>query len=320
MDWRPSAPLANLRRRAQILAELRAFFAARGVWEVETPLLSAATNPDPNLASFACRYSGPGAPPDATLWLQTSPEFAMKRLLAAGSGSIYQLGRAFRRDERGRFHNPEFTLLEWYRVGMDHHGLMDEVADLMQAVLGPLPRQDVTYRDAFLRHAEVDPFTADMAQLRACAERHGIVAPPTLIERDGWLDLLFSMVVGPGFDPEWLTFVTDFPPSQAALARIRPDSPPVAERFELFVGPLELANGFHELTDPNEQARRFASERAEREAAGQPVPSLDERLLAALRTGLPDCAGVALGVDRLVMLACGARSIEEVLAFPVERA
>ncbi|WP_309544935.1 EF-P lysine aminoacylase EpmA [Alkalilimnicola ehrlichii] len=287
---------------------------------METPLLSAAANSDPQLASFDCRYNGPGAPADGRLWLQTSPEFAMKRLLAAGSGSIYQLCRAFRADERGRRHNPEFTILEWYRVGFDHYQLMDEVAELATLLLGPHPEQRLTYRDAFLRYAEVDPFTADEADLRACAERWDVPYPKGLSGHDNWLDLLLSCIVTPALAAERFTFITDFPASQAALARIREGSPPVAERFELFIGGMEIANGFHELTDPTEQQMRFAAEQAARTAQGLPAPTTDRRLLAALAAGLPACAGVAVGLDRLIMLVCGANAIDEVLAFPIERA
>ncbi len=319
-DWRPSAPLENLRRRAQILAQIRRFFALRDVWEVETPALSAATNLDPNLGSLCCPYRGPGAPADGVLWLQTSPEFAMKRLLAAGSGSIYQLCRAFRADERGRRHNPEFTILEWYRVGFDHKQLMDEVAALAEEILGISRRVELSYRDAFLAHAGVDPFATTETELAACVSSHGIIAPQGLEGLDAWLDLLFSHVVAPALEPQALVFVVDFPPSQAALARVREGNPAVAERFELFIDGMEIANGFHELVDPVEQARRFERERAHRVAQGQPVSQIDSRLLAALQEGLPACAGVALGVDRLVMLACGAQAIDEVIAFPVERA
>lgn len=321
-DWRPSASIEHLRRRAQVLRTLREFFFQRQVLEVETPVLAAAAVTDPNIESLSVAYDGPGAPPGRTLWLQTSPEYAMKRLLAAGSGSIYQICHAFRAGERGRRHNPEFTLLEWYRVGFDHHRLMDEVAELVCAVLGERPVERLSYRKAFLEYAGVDPWRTTGTELKACAERHGIPPPPLdEDELDGWLDLLLSEVVSPRLGAGCYTFVYDFPPTQAALARIRREgAQSFGERFELFIDGLEIANGYHELTDPREQAERFEAERQRRTAAGQPVSVLDERLLAALAAGLPDCAGVALGLDRLVMLAVGAVSIEEVLAFPVERA
>ncbi|HEV8629660.1 MAG TPA: EF-P lysine aminoacylase EpmA [Thermoanaerobaculia bacterium] len=323
-DWRPTAPLDNLRRRAELLASVRGFFAARGVLEVETPLLGAAAATDPHLASIGAELS---APAPRTLWLQTSPELHMKRLLAAGSGPIWQLGKAFRDGEAGRRHNPEFTMLEWYRPGWDHHRLMDEVEELLRATLGSLagaaPAERLTYRQAFLTHAGVDPFAADVAALRRRAAELGIEAAALPDDRDTWLNLLLATAVEPRLGRSCPTFVHDFPASQAALARVRrdgPDDPPVAERFEAFVAGVELANGYHELADPVEQERRFAADLAERRRRGLPALPADSRLLAALAHGLPDCSGVALGFDRLVMLALGADAIAEVIAFPVDRA
>ena len=301
-----------LRRRGEILASIRAFFAPRDVLEVETPLLAAAGVTDPQIDGIPATVPGLGR-----RWLQTSPEYAMKRLLAAGCGSIYQLGRAFRAGELGRFHNPEFTLLEWYRPGLDAGALMDEVAALVAEVLGPAPVERLEYREAFRRHAGLDPFTASLAELQQAASAAG---PVQGLDRDRVLDLLMGVEVAPRLGRGVRTFITGYPASQAALARLRPDDPATAERFELFVEGLELANGFRELTDPHEQARRFREDRRRRRAAGRPAPAADRRLLAALEAGLPDCSGVALGVDRLVMLACGADHIQEVLAFPADRA
>lgn len=322
-DWRPATPLGMLRLRARLLADMRAFFAARGVLEVDTPALSAATIADPNLHSFATRYHGPGPRHGQTLYLHTSPEFPMKRLLAAGSGDIYQFSKVFRDGEAGSRHNPEFTLLEWYRVGFDHHRLLNEVAELVARVLtGRLsgPPVLLSYRDAFRRYLGIDPLTADTAELRACAEVQG-VAPSGQFgpaDPDPWRDLLLSVCIEPQLPPDRLVFLYDYPASQAALARIRPGVPPLAERFELYCGGLELANGFHELADPVEQRRRFEHDNQRRLAQGlAPVP-LDEHLLAALAE-LPDCAGVALGVERLLMLAAGAKRLDEVLSFPFER-
>jgi lysyl-tRNA synthetase class 2 len=318
-DWRPTADLAVLRLRAGLLAAVRAFFAARGVLEVETPVLGAATVTDPHLSSLATTSGA---------YLQTSPEYPMKRLLAAGSGPIFQLARSFREGEAGRRHNPEFTLLEWYRPGFDHHRLMDEVEELLEALLGErFPAGGalrLTYAEAFRRHAGVDPF-ADPTERLADAARSaaGGQVPDLEGDRDAWLDLLMATAVEPGLDLERPTFVHDFPVSQAALARVREPAagvPPVADRFELFAAGMELANGFHELADPAEQRRRFERDLALRRARGLPEPPVDERLLAALEAGLPDCAGVALGFDRLVMVAAGAGAIEEVLAFPAGRA
>lgn len=327
-DWRPAAGLEALRLRARLLASVREFFAARGVLEVETPCLGAATVTDPHLHSLATRLG------ERTYHLQTSPEYAMKRLLAAGSGPVYQLARAFRDGEVGRRHNPEFTLLEWYRPGFDHHRLMDEVEELLAEVAGiPSgvrgPAERLTYAEAFRIHAGVDPFADPPDRLAEAARAASGGSVPDLgDDRDAWLDLLMGTVVegrlglsGEGGRP---TFVYDFPASQAALARVRapiPEGgPAVAERFELFVEGVELANGFHELADPAEQRRRFERDLARRRERGLPEPPMDERLLAALESGLPDCAGVALGFDRLVMLVAGAESISQVLAFPADRA
>ncbi|HSN54138.1 MAG TPA: EF-P lysine aminoacylase EpmA [Candidatus Sulfomarinibacteraceae bacterium] len=329
-DWRPTASLEALRMRAGILGAIRGFFAERGVLEVETPLLAAAPVTDVHLQALSTRYRGPGHDEGLELWLQTSPEFAMKRLLAASNGPIYSLGKAFRDGEAGSRHNPEFTLLEWYRPGWDHHRLMDEVEALIVAVLGSSGRvsgsgsgsgQRLTYAEAFRRHAGVDPFHDPVAALaNRAAELLGHAPPDLGDDRDAWLELLLSHAVEPQLGRGRPTFVFDFPASQAALARIRPGDPPVAERFELFLEGVELANGYHELGDPAEQRRRFEADLAERRVRGLLEVPVDERLLAALAHGLPDCAGVALGVDRLVMLAAGASRIDQVIAFPVDRA
>ncbi len=324
--WRPSADLSVLRLRAELLAQIRAFFAACGVLEVETPALSAAAITDPHLASFKTCYSGPGSQHGRPLYLHTSPEFAMKRLLAAGSGCIYQIARVFRDGEAGSRHNPEFTLLEWYRVGFDHHRLMDEVAELVGMLLaGRLALAEperLSYRQIFQHHLNLDPHRATVADLAACAETRNISIPTGMPpdDPDPWLDLLLTHCVEPRLGSGRLTFVHDYPASQAALARLRPDDPPVGERFELYINGIELANGFHELGDAVEQHRRFAQENAARRAAGLPIMPMDEHLLAALEFGLPDCAGVALGFDRLVMLATRKTSLAEVLAFPLDRA
>lgn len=312
-DWRPAASREALGRRAALLARIRAFFAARGVVEVETPLLSAAAVTDPHLTSF--RVAGG----ERALYLRTSPEFAMKRLVAAGSGPIYELAKAFRQDEAGRLHNPEFTILEWYRPGWDHHALLDEIDAFLAAVLGTPAAERVTYAELFARHLGVDPHRDGVEGLRAAAAEHGLDAVGEL-DRDGWLQLLLSHLVEPLLGRGRPAFVLDFPVSQAALARIRQGDPPVAERFEVYVEGVELANGFHELADAGEQRRRFAADLATRRARGLPEVPVDERLLAALESGLPDCAGVALGVDRLAMLEAGAGSLAAVMAFPIDRA
>lgn len=322
--WQPTLDHEILHLRARLLADIRGFFAARGVLEVDTPALSATTIPDPNIHSFITRYHGPGPRHGKSLYLQTSPEFSMKQLLAAGSGDIYQLAKVFRDGEMGAYHNPEFTLLEWYRLGFDHRRLIDEVAELVSALLASRlsgPPLLLSYRDAFMDYLGIDPLTAPVTELRARAEGEGVAPRMGLApdDPDPWRDLLLSVCIEPQLPPDRLVFLHEYPASQAALARIRPGPSPVAERFELYCGGLELANGFHELTDPVEQRRRFDRDNQRRVERGlAPVP-VDEHLLAALFE-LPDCAGVALGVDRLVLLAAGAASLDDVLSFPFTRA
>jgi lysyl-tRNA synthetase class 2 len=317
-DWRPSAPLENLQQRARILQRVRAFFAERGVLEVETPMLSAAAITDPHLESFTTRYTGPGHASGLPLYLHTSPEFPMKRLLAAGSGPIYQLCRVFRQGEAGRRHNPEFTLLEWYRPGFAHHELMDEVEALVAPVLGLNDKAErLSYSEAFQRYLDIDPIEADIGALRECAHQHGISGFDDVSERDIWLDLLLTHKVEPELGRDGLCFIYDYPASQAALARLNPEDSRVAERFELYYRGVELANGFHELADSNEQRRRFEAELQARQAQGLEAVPMDERLLAGLEQ-FPDCSGVALGIDRLVMLAVGAESLDQVMAFTID--
>ena len=316
-DWRPTASPDALRLRARLYALVRAFFATRDVLEVETPVLSRAGNTDPNIASFSLEFGGrtDGAP--RTRWLRTSPEFPLKRLLAAGIGDCYELGRVFRDGEAGGRHNPEFTMLEWYRLGWDHRRLAGETAALVQEALGLVGRRahvvEVSYRDLYRGQLGLDPMTADDDALRAALGEVRI--DPAGLTRDDWLDLLMTHRIQPAFPPDQLLVLYDYPASQCALARIRRDDPPVAERFELYLGPLELANGYHELLDAAEQGARFARDADARRARGQPAPPVDDRLLAALGHGLPACAGVALGVDRLLMALLGTTRISDVLAF-----
>jgi elongation factor P--(R)-beta-lysine ligase len=326
-DWRPSATLEVLKLRARLLERIRAFFSERGVLEVETPVLSDAATPDPALASFVTRYVGPLFARGRTLYLHTSPEFPMKRLLAAGSGPIYQIGKVFRDGEAGRLHNPEFTLIEWYRTGFDHRRLMTETGELVTQLLAPHvpldPPERLTYREAFQRHAAIDPHAATAADFAAVAKAHRISVPPDLLAHNDlaiWRDLLLTHVVEPRLGQGRLTFLDEYPASQASLARVLPGEPPVAARFELYLNGVELANGFHELADPDEQRTRFERQLHARAAGDLPAVPPDARLLAALQHGLPDCAGVALGFDRLVMIAAGARSVAEVIAFPFDRA
>lgn len=319
--WRPSAPIENLRRRAQILADIRRFFAERAVLEVETPALSHCAVSDPFIDSIEAAYAPFPGGPVQPLYLQSSPEYAMKRLLAAGSGAIYQLGRAYRNGESGGRHNPEFTMLEWYRPDFDDRALMDEVEALVCSVLGLPPIRRVTYRALFVEQLGLDPLTAPLAELKARA-RTALDVTMDDDDRDSWLNLLMSHLIEPALAGQGAVFVHEFPASQAALARLRTgeDGTPVAARFELFVEGMELANGYHELTDATEQARRLQADQQSRAALELPQRPLEARLVGALAAGLPDCAGVALGVDRLVMLALQTTSINDVIAFPFDLA
>ena len=316
--WMPTASLDTLRLRARMLEEVRAHFAASGALEVETPVLVLAGVTDVHLESLEVRRA------DGTQagFLHTSPEYAMKRLLAAGAPDIFQVARVFREGERGRRHNPEFTMVEWYRLGIDHHALMDDVERLLRRLIEPrrpvAPTRRVAYAEAFLEALGVDPLAAPTDAIREAMLGRGADVPASIAgERDALLDLAMATIVASRFADDRITFLYDFPASQAALARVRG---PVASRFEAFWGELELANGFHELGDAPEQAARFEADRAERAKRGRPDRSPDRLFLDALAHGLPPCAGVALGFDRVAMIAAGARSIDDVVAFPAERA
>ncbi len=330
-DFRPGASFESLRVRARILAQTRNFVAARGVLEVETPLLCEAGAVDQHLDPILARYHPPGSQRPLDRWLVTSSEHSMKRLLAAGSGPIYQISRAFRDGERGRLHNPEFTILEWYRPGWDHHQLMDEVEAIVGEILRSAPggpripegRFDRwTYRQAFLDALGFDPHKVSASDLCRIAGLEGVPPLPGLEaeDRDAWLNLLLlARVEGTlGFDRP--AFLLDYPPSQAALARVRLDDVPVAERFELYVYGVEIANGYHELCDPKEQEARFHEANRKRREMGKAQLPMDLRFLAALEAGLPPCAGVAVGLDRVAMLALGSSTIDDVIAFPIDRA
>jgi lysyl-tRNA synthetase class 2 len=322
-EWRPTATLERLQLRAQLLARVRDYFAATGALEVETPALVRAAVTDVHLESL--RVADDSARTDTTVgFLQTSPEYAMKRLLCAGAPDIYQVCKVFRAGERGGRHNPEFTMIEWYRRDQDHHALMRDVEALIRHVLEPArtsgPSEAVTYREAFQRRLGLDPLRAPVTAIVAAIESAGVHVPDSMragATRDDVLDLAMGTVVADSFARDRLTFLYDFPASQAALARIRGE---VASRFEAFWGPLELANGFHELGSAVEQEARFAADLAQRHARGQTERAMDRFFVDALAAGLPPCAGVALGFDRLVMVATGASRIDEVLAFPFERA
>ena len=341
----PTASMTVLKQRAALLAAIRSFFDSDGYFEVDTPLLSADIVVDAWLEPFVADWI-----PDATNWrkngqpryLQTSPEFAMKRLLAAGADSIYQLGKVFRNGEIGRLHNPEFTMLEWYRCGDDLSDLMDTTESLVKEVFdcgrklieahgdASLPTgiarvlnanrfARLTYEDAFLQETGFSPVECSIADLRAIASRRGLVPPPGLHgdDRDGWLNFLLAELIEPNLGCDCPTFLTNYPASQAALARLSRDGL-TAERFELYLDGIELCNGYFELTDPQVLRERMAEQANVRSAAGvRPLPSMN-RLLAAMEAGLPSAAGNALGVDRLIMLALGKERVSDVIAFPFE--
>ncbi|HVW70374.1 MAG TPA: EF-P lysine aminoacylase EpmA [Steroidobacteraceae bacterium] len=319
--WRPTATRAMLEQRALLLQRARRFFFEGGVLEVDTPIVVNAPVTDVHIHSARVDL---GAPAPHTYFLHTSPEYAMKRLLAAGSGDIYQICHVVRGFERGRLHNAEFTLIEWYRLGFTLDDLMSEVEELVRALLGPVATgrssEHITYRDAFARELQLDPFTASEEHLHEAARKLGFEAAPGAAHRDELLELLMGAAVGPRLGRNALTFVQGYPATQAALARIDPRDPRAALRFELYCEGIELANGFNELVSSAEQRARFEQDTAQRRRLGLPAFPADERLLAALEAGLPECSGVALGFDRAVMLATGAQSIDEVLPFPTESA
>ncbi|MBA4016447.1 MAG: EF-P lysine aminoacylase GenX [Pirellula sp.] len=324
MSFLPTADWPTLRLRAELLRKTRAFFHERGFLEVETPILSADTVVDRHLDPLTTTLEGIGPP--RTLYLQTSPEFAMKRLMAAGGEAIFQIAHAFRQGERGARHNPEFTLVEWYRKGDDYAAGMRLLSDFCEALLGRGPAACVTYRQAFLEHIGVDPLTATTADIANVARSRAPEAAAAFdssahpADRDAWLDLLLTGLVEPHLGIGQPTILCDYPPSQAALARVRNNDPPVAERFELYVDGFELANGYHELLDAQTLLRRNEESNQLRAADGKPTLPAESRLLAAMRHGLPPCTGCALGFDRVVMLAAGKSDIAEVLPFPIERA
>ena len=317
IDWRPGANRSVWLRRAKLHDDIRSFFRLRSVLEVDTPALSEAAVSDPHVESPRTHIDGA----DRVRYLHSSPELPMKRLLAAGSGDIYQICKVFRQGEIGRLHNPEFTLLEWYRLEFDHHDLMDEMdalLDLLVPEIKNLSALRITYREAFLQYAGID-VDSDLDSIQARAVKGPRAAPTGITEKEPWLDWLMGECVAPGFPPDRFTFIYDYPGAQAALAKIRPGRPALAERFEVYWGELELANGFHELTDADEQLARFQRECDSRRDRARHVPPIDEKLIAALRHGLPDCAGVALGLDRLLMACLGKTSLSEVMTFAFSR-
>ncbi|MDA0119822.1 elongation factor P--(R)-beta-lysine ligase [Vibrio sp. T11.5] len=320
-DWQPTASVEQLKQRASLIREVRQFFDDRGVLEVDTPAMSHATVTDIHLHTFQTEFIGPGYADGKKLYLMTSPEFHMKRLLAAGSGCIYQICKSFRNEENGRYHNPEFTMLEWYRVGFDHHQLMNEMDDLLQRLLKVGAAERMTYQQAFLKILNVCPLEASMEELKVAAGKLGLSDIAQLEQdRDTLLQLLFGVGIEPEIGQQVPVFVYDFPASQAALAKINRQDSRVADRFEVYFKGIELANGFHELDNATEQLKRFESDNTKREQTGLATQPIDSHLIKALEAGLPECAGVALGIDRLIMLATSNDHIDKVTAFPFPRA
>lgn len=317
-SWQPSAAISTLRLRAEILKNIRAFFAERDVLEVETPLMQHASVTDPFIESIPAEYqSHLNATPDCC-YLQTSPEYAMKRLLANDSGSIFQICKAFRQAEHGRLHHPEFTMLEWYRIGFNHLQLMEEVDALLQTILKIPSAVNITYQQLFLHHLGIDPLHTTLDELKTCAAAQRINVDDNITDCDTWLNLLLSHCIEPKLGADRPCCIYNFPVSQAALARINPDGF-TAARFEFYYHGMELANGFHELQNANEQRLRFQANNRKRTELGLSSMPIDEYFLAALQSGLPDCAGVALGIDRLIMLAAKTEDIRNVISFDIER-
>lgn len=305
-NWQPTASIENLKIRAQVMQKIRDFFAKRKVLEVETPVFYPSTVTDPVQKAFQL----------GDCFLQTSPEYAMKRLLAAGSGDIFQICKAFRDDEVGRIHNPEFTMLEWYRIGFNLENLMDETADLLQVILGCNKPERMTYQEVFLNILNIDPLTADVNDLKNIVAQHSIHLSESFNNegKDTWLDIVMSHLIEPVVGQTKPIFIYHYPATQAALAKINPDQK-TAKRFEVYFQGMELCNGYDELLNPEELEKRFHQDNELRKSRNLPERPIDEKLLAAQRHGIPDCSGVSLGLDRVMMLVLNAKHIKEVLAF-----
>jgi len=315
--------LKTAQQRAVILQQIRQFFADKNILEVETPLLCSGTVTDVYLEAFECYYKYSKVTLSLVkLYLQTSPEFSLKRLLASGYGDIFQLCKAFRHEECGRHHNAEFTLLEWYRLGFDHLQLMDEVAELLTLILNCDGVDKITYQQLFIDHVAIDPLLASKNDLIATLNTHNKLSDWLLKEtgKDILLQVILAEIIEPKIGKTRPCFIYEFPSSQASLAKISQTNPMVAERFECYYQGIELVNGFHELTDAKEQLTRFNRDNELRRDKGLVERPIDNNFIAALEAGLPDCSGVALGIDRLVMLACNASHIDEVITFNINKA
>jgi len=315
--WRPYADKRLIELRAETYSKIRQFMAEQKVLEVETPVLSQATVTDVQLDSFRSEYSSLQTSSGKILYLQTSPEYAMKRLLASGTGAIYQISKVFRNEEQGKLHNPEFTMLEWYQPDYDHHQLMQEL-ELFLNLFAMNQCEKISYGELFLEHTGLDPHTCDTNELKLMAQQHGLSL--TIDERSALLDFIFSYKITSTLGNTRPLFVYDYPACQCALAKLSDNTPNIAERFELFINGMEIANGFHELTDAEEQLARFEQDLALRKKENRPDTPIDHLFLDALKHGLRDCAGVAVGIDRLLMAMTGTKDIREVLGFPIEKA
>lgn len=318
-EWKSSSSIQNLLKRSKIINELRQFFIERGFLEVETPILSEFSVTDIHLSTFSTDFLAPFADKSKKLYLITSPEYHMKRLLAENSGPIFQICKVFRNEEAGKRHNPEFTMLEWYRPFFDMYRLINEVDDLLQQVLDCPPAESLSYQFAFQEYIGLDPLSAETSMLAAKAKKCGLIDAENQ-DRDTLLQFLFGELVETQIGKNCPTVIYHFPRSQAALAQISPEDHRVAERFEFYYKGLELANGFNELIDANEQLKRFEQDNLQREQLGLAPQEIDYRFIAALKAGMPNSAGVALGIDRLVMLALSATHIREVISFAVDNA
>ena len=323
-NWQPTAEISTLKRRAQYLADVRQFFAERSVLEVETPILSNAAPTAPYMDSFTTDYIPLASTRKQTYYLQTSPEFAMKRLLAASSGAIFQIARVFRNGEQGKFHSPEFTMLEWYRPGLSLNQLMDEVNTLVQQVFSLRQVSRLSYRGIFEFYLKINVLTCDFEQIKQCVyERIPSLANDLELSRDTCLELLMGHVIEPRLAAMNLpVFIYDFPASQAQLAIVKKDEAgnEVADRFELYIAGIEIANGYNELLDADVLHQRFSEDNRQRLSQSKSEMPMDDNLLAAMKSGIPECSGVALGFDRIVMLALNKTDIQSVQSFSLNLA
>lgn len=319
-DWKPGASIKTLRQRADLIKQIRVFFEERNALEVETPSISRFPAVDLHLDSFSVKGNVDSKPS----YLITSPEYHMKRLLAAGSGSIFQICKAFRCDESGSRHNPEFTILEWYREGWDHWQLMEEIDSLLQLILKTTPATYLSYKEAFKTQLGIDPLSFSAKDFEGICRNKKANPPTDLLEssadRDEQLNYLMGLFIEPELGKHSPVFLHDYPASQANLARLYEEKPGYAMRFEVYYRGIELGNGFCELTDPDIQKKRFEEENQARLAMGKDALSIDHHFMNALKAGMPECAGVAMGVDRMLMLALGIESLDGIVAFSWPRA